>query len=182
MALAPQPVAPDLADDYRRNPLTGLIDGIPPPHGTEEHEAYYQRRLDWLERKVRELRGGRVELAPEVSAEHRKQLQATAEGIERYLHLERKVRYHPPNRDGSLPAARSFRTHFPAMARMLDEWDALMPQLQETREALEKSVNAAAEVMTITHHGPFAHMVRNVIEHNGTLSWSHHDGFLWLEG
>jgi hypothetical protein len=182
MALDKDPVAPALVDDYRRHPLTGLIDGIPPPHGTVERDGYYQRRLDWLNCKLRELRTGLVEPEPTVSDPHRDQLQSIAEGIERYIHLDRKVRYHPPGQDGAMPVALSFRAHFPRIVRMLDQWDELMPQLDGARQALEDWIQTEAEAQAITYHGPLPYVLRNLIEHNGTLSWRHEESFLWLGG
>jgi hypothetical protein len=182
MALDKDPVAPGLVDDYRRHPLTGLIDGIPPPHGTQERDGYYQRRLDWLSRKVRELGTGLIEPEPAVSDQHREQLQSIAEGVERYIHLERKVRYHPPGQDGLMPVALSFRAHFAGVVRMLDQWDELMPQLDTARQALEDWIEARAEAQCITYYGPLPNVLRNLIEHNGTLSWRHEESFLWLGG
>lgn len=48
MALDADPVAPGLVDEYRRDPQTGHVDGVVPPHGVQEYDQYYERRLDWL--------------------------------------------------------------------------------------------------------------------------------------
>lgn len=57
MALGDEPVAPDLVDSYRRDPVTGQI-GVPPPHGVGEYERHFEQRLAWLTRTLDGLRRG----------------------------------------------------------------------------------------------------------------------------
>ncbi len=53
-------IAPRLADSYRSDPRNpGRIDGIGPRYTVEFHDAYYRRRLDWLEERLSELRASR---------------------------------------------------------------------------------------------------------------------------
>lgn len=50
-------VAQDLVDGYRADPRDPeRVDGIEPPHGVEQQEAYIERRLDWLRAKLRQIR------------------------------------------------------------------------------------------------------------------------------
>jgi len=182
MALNEEPTAPGLVDAYRRNPLTELIDAIPPPHGTKEYDDYYRRRLDWLEKKLRELQTGKVEPEPEVSAEHRKELQSIAEGVEPYIKIGRPARYHPPAENGSVPVMQSFRAHFPAVARMLDEWAELVTEMEAAQKALREWVQAEVESRSIDHFGPLPDLVRDAVEHGNLFAWSETSGFLWTGG
>jgi hypothetical protein len=52
--------APELVDSYRAANASHLdqVDGVGPPHDLREHERYYRRRLDWLERTFKGLRKG----------------------------------------------------------------------------------------------------------------------------
>jgi hypothetical protein len=68
---------------------------------------------------------------------HRLELQAIAAGLEQgSMPLERKASYHPPGQDGTQPLAQSFRTHFPALARMLDEWDRLIAEFDTAKRSM----------------------------------------------
>jgi hypothetical protein len=49
-------LAPELVDDYRRDPRTGQI-GVPPPHGLAEYEAHFERGVAWLKQALFQLRG-----------------------------------------------------------------------------------------------------------------------------
>src|ERR1019366_2436364 len=107
------PLAPDLIDSYRRDPRTGQTDG---------------------------MRAGTVEPPeplPEISEDHRKELQEIAAGIDSRLDLERTTVYAPRTGSGRLPVAESFRTHFPKLAKALDEWDRNVDELDEARIVLQ---------------------------------------------
>lgn len=52
--------AQDLVDSYRADPRKPeWVDGVEPPHGIEQYEAYAKRRLGWLEGTLHKIRGGR---------------------------------------------------------------------------------------------------------------------------
>jgi hypothetical protein len=71
-----------------------------------------------------------------VSAEHRKELQEIAGGLDDRLAFERESRYAPPKGDGSQLLARSFRAHFRNIAAMLDQRDELVQELDDARQDL----------------------------------------------
>ncbi|MFI4990252.1 MAG: hypothetical protein ACHQHO_04985 [Solirubrobacterales bacterium] len=49
-------VAQDLVVGYRADPRDPeRVDGIEPPHGIEQQQAYGERRLEWLKARLREL-------------------------------------------------------------------------------------------------------------------------------
>jgi hypothetical protein len=134
------PLAPDLIDSYRRDPRTGQTDGIYPPHDAAEQDRYYEQRKTWLRDTLDGLRAGTVEPPeplPEISEDHRKELQEIAAGIDSRLDLERTTVYAPRTGSGRLPVAESFRTHFPKLAKALDEWDRNVDELDEARIVLQ---------------------------------------------
>ncbi len=135
-----EPVAPDLLDNYRCSPKTGLVDGPGPPHDTAEYDRYYGERLSWCRHAFRASRDGMPIKAPLENAvpdAHRDELQEIAAGLmEGSLRYERSASYHPPGRDGTVLLAESFQAHFPAIARMLAEWDGLLQARQSIVQQL----------------------------------------------
>lgn len=181
MALDDPPVAPDLVDAYRRDEQTGLVDGIPPPHSARDYEAYYARRLEWLEQTLERLTGGEVEPEPEISEEHRKELQEIAAGLSECIGMERKASYHPPGSDGTTELAHSFRQHFPSIARALDEWDALHDELWDARRALWDW--EGREWRDRVQPGMPGLAISNVVEAGGdSLPWNDASDYLMLPG
>jgi hypothetical protein len=137
------PLAPDLIGSYRRDPRTGHTDGIYPPHDAAEQDRYYEQRKTWLRETLDGLRAGTVEppeALPEISEDHRKELQEIAAGIDSRLELERRTVYAPRTGSGRLPVAESFRTHFPKCAKALDEWDRNVNELDDGRIVLQRLV------------------------------------------
>ena len=134
------PVAPELVDNYRRSPTTGLVDGPGPPHDAAEYDRYYGERLAWCRNALSASSAGTpivAPLKPKVPEAHRLELQAIAEGLQTgALAYERAASYHPPSKDGTVLVADSFRTHFPALARMLDEWDGRLLKLEQGKHEL----------------------------------------------
>jgi hypothetical protein len=116
--------------------------------------------------------------------DHRMELQAVAEGIERYLDLERQVRYHSPGRDGNPPVARSFRTHFPDLCEQFDQWDKQVVLLDASRRRMSEWVETELAKQGVTHFGPLGHHIAGRIEHvrTGSLEWTESEGWLWVAG
>ncbi len=181
MALDEPAVAPDLFDAYRRHERTGLVDGIPPPHGPSDYEDYYARRLGWLEETLEQFATGEVEPEPEISEEHRNELQEVAAGVLASISMERKASYHPPDRNGSVELAQSFREHFPCLARALDEWDALHDELWDVRRALWDW--EAREWHGRAQPGMPGLVISGVVESGGhSLPWDDASDYLMLPG
>ena len=181
MALDEPAVAPDLVDAYRRDGRTGLVDGIPPPHSPGDYDDYYTRRLEWLETTLQQLSSGEVEPEPEVSDEHRKELQEIAAGLSDCIGMEQKASYHPPGRDGTAELAHSFRQHFPSLARALDEWDALQNELWDARHALWDW--EGREWRDRAQPGMPGGVISNVVESGrDSLPWNDASDYLMLPG
>jgi hypothetical protein len=54
-----QMLSPQLEAEYRaykRDPSAGRFDGVAPPHGTAEYDAYFARRVGWLNLTRKRLR------------------------------------------------------------------------------------------------------------------------------
>jgi hypothetical protein len=125
----------------------------------------------------------------EVPEAHRVELQEIAAGLMESISLERRASYHPPRRAGTQPVAQSFRVHFPPVARMLDEWDALVAEADAARKAVvdwaTAEAQARAEAAGLTVYGPIGYIAADLVERNQTpvgFRWHEADGWLSLAG
>jgi len=101
MALDEDPVAPGLVDEFRRYKQPQAIPGIEPPHGVLQHDEYYGRRIEWLERALSALRSGDQELGqaaagddvarPAIGPEHLEHLRGLLAQIDAAIADEREV-------------------------------------------------------------------------------------------
>lgn len=123
-------------------------------------------------------------VAPPIPEAHRQELQAIAKGMERYLRLERPVRYHPPGEDGTLILKESFRTHFPELSKELDDWNVFVELLDGCQTAMEDWISAEARRRGISYQGPVPSIVAVAAERENisNLTWSEAEGFLWVGG
>jgi len=178
------PLAPDLIDSYRRDPRTSQTDGIYPPHDTAEQDRYYEQRKTWLRETLDGLRAGTLEPPepiPEISEEHRKELQEIAAGIDSRLELERNTVYAPPKGSGMRPVAESFRTHLPKLAQTLDEWDRDVGELDEARIVLQGLVAEECQHRSLSDSVLFA-FGQTVERDAQSLPWIQADLLMLGEG
>jgi hypothetical protein len=121
---------------------------------------------------------------PAVPEGHRIELQRVAAGMERYLELERPVRYHPPGGDGSRAVANAFRTHFPDLALLLDEWTDAVQRIETSRTDMRDRLGAEMHERGDKPSGPLHAVIADALEQDRIekLTWSAFKGALWMSG
>ena len=118
---------------------------------------------------------------PKVSTGHKSELQEIANGLLKSIANCRRARYQPPalgfidlrdwpESNASSASKRSFRTHFPEVAPLLDAWDVLVAEIDTARDRFRNRILTEAAAQGIAFEYDFPTFLADAVE-RGFYVW-----------